>query len=90
MHRGPDAVIVLIFFFSGLILNARQIRSGLMDIKGIAIALSIILQVSLFPQYGMALMVCVLHHMIHLLMEGYLVGRLKGNGLTIEDGRLII
>jgi predicted Na+-dependent transporter len=52
MHRGPDAIIVLIFFFSGLILNARQIRSGLMDIKGIAIALAIILQVSLFPQCG--------------------------------------
>ena len=46
MHRGPDAVIVLIFFFSGLILNAREIRSGLMDIKGIAIALVIIFLVS--------------------------------------------
>ncbi|MBW1727317.1 MAG: bile acid:sodium symporter [Deltaproteobacteria bacterium] len=46
MHRGPDAVIVLIFFFSGLILNARQIRSGLMDIKGISIALVIIFLVS--------------------------------------------
>jgi len=46
MHRGPDAVIVLIFFFSGLILNARKIRSGLMDIKGIAIALVIIFLVS--------------------------------------------
>ena len=46
MHRGPDAVIVLIFFFSGLILNARQIRSGLMDIKGIAIALAIIFLVA--------------------------------------------
>jgi sodium/bile acid cotransporter 7 len=46
MHRGPDAVIVLIFFFSGLILNARQIRSGLMDIKGIVTALVIIFLVS--------------------------------------------
>ena len=39
--------------------------------------LSIILQVSLFPQYGLALVFCVLHHLIHLLMDGYLVGRLK-------------
>jgi sodium/bile acid cotransporter 7 len=46
MHRGPDVVIVLIFFFSGLILNAREIRSGLMDTKGIAIALVIIFLVS--------------------------------------------
>ena len=42
MHRGPDAVIVLIFFFSGMVLNARQIKDGLMDIKGILTALFII------------------------------------------------
>jgi len=42
LHHGPDAVIVLIFFFSGLILDSRQIKSGLMDIKGILIALMII------------------------------------------------
>jgi solute carrier family 10 (sodium/bile acid cotransporter), member 7 len=46
MHGGPDAVIVLIFFSSGLILNARQIGAGLMDIKGIAIALAIIFLVA--------------------------------------------
>ena len=39
--------------------------------------LSVILQVSLFPQYGVALVVCVVHHMVHLLMDGYLVGKLK-------------
>ena len=40
--------------------------------------LSVILQVLLFPQYGVALVVCVVHHMVHLLMDGYLVGKLKG------------
>lgn len=39
--------------------------------------LSIILQVTLFPQYGQALMVCVLHHLVSLFMDGFLVGRLK-------------
>lgn len=39
--------------------------------------LSVILQVSLFPQHGIALIVCVIHHVIHLLMDGYLVGRLR-------------
>jgi solute carrier family 10 (sodium/bile acid cotransporter), member 7 len=39
--------------------------------------LSIILQMSLFPQYGIALLVCVLHHIVHLMMDGYLVGRLR-------------
>ncbi|MFW6081586.1 MAG: bile acid:sodium symporter [Desulfosalsimonas sp.] len=39
--------------------------------------LSIILQVTLFPQYGQALMVCVLHHLVSLFMDGFLVGRLR-------------
>lgn len=38
--------------------------------------LSIILQVTLFGQYAQALMVCVLHHLISLLIDGFLVGRL--------------
>jgi sodium/bile acid cotransporter 7 len=40
--------------------------------------LSIILQVSLFPEFGLALVVCVLHHVIHLIMDGFLVEYLKG------------
>jgi len=39
--------------------------------------LTIILQVALFPQYGIALPVCVLHHIVHLVMDGYLVERIK-------------
>jgi sodium/bile acid cotransporter 7 len=39
--------------------------------------LSTILQVSLFPQYGLALVVCVLHHIIHLIMDAFLVQLLK-------------
>lgn len=39
--------------------------------------LSVILQLSLFPEYGIALLVCVLHHIVHLVMDGYLVERLK-------------
>jgi sodium/bile acid cotransporter 7 len=39
--------------------------------------LSVIIQVSLFPDYGLALVVCVAHHIIHLIMDGYLVRRLR-------------
>ncbi len=39
--------------------------------------LSVILQVSLFPQFGMALVVCVMHHIVHLIMDSFLVGRLR-------------
>jgi sodium/bile acid cotransporter 7 len=38
------------------------------------LTLSIILQVSLFPQYGIVLGYCVLHHIIHMMMDGYLAG----------------
>jgi sodium/bile acid cotransporter 7 len=44
--------------------------------------LSIILQVSLFPQYTVALLVCVLHHIVHLIMDGYIVERMKTDGLS--------
>ncbi|MBS0012879.1 MAG: bile acid:sodium symporter [Desulfobacterales bacterium] len=39
--------------------------------------LSIILQVTLFGQFALALMVCVLHHLVSLLIDGFLVGRLS-------------
>ncbi|MFP4572679.1 MAG: bile acid:sodium symporter [Desulfobacterales bacterium] len=38
--------------------------------------LSIILQVTLFPQYGQALMVLVIHHLVSLFIDGFLVGRM--------------
>ena len=39
--------------------------------------LSILLQVSLFPHYPDALTVCVVHHLLHLMMDGALVDRLR-------------
>lgn len=39
--------------------------------------LAVILQLLLFPQYGTVLVVCVLHHFVHLVMDGFLVGVLK-------------
>ena len=39
--------------------------------------LSIILQVTLFPAFGEALLVCVGHHFISLMVDGFLVGRLR-------------
>lgn len=39
--------------------------------------LSLILQVSLFPDYGLAMVVCVLHHITHLAMDGFVVQYLR-------------
>lgn len=36
------------------------------------LALALVLQVTYFPEFGMALLVCVIHHIIHLMMDGYL------------------
>jgi solute carrier family 10 (sodium/bile acid cotransporter), member 7 len=38
--------------------------------------LAVMLQVTLFPEYGQALIVCVLHHFVSLFVDGFLVGRL--------------
>jgi sodium/bile acid cotransporter 7 len=82
-------ILLLVFSFHAILLAAAGIftkclklgkgrRESVIFMGGQkTLPLSIILQVSLFPQYGLALVVCVLHHMIHLLMDGYLVGRLK-------------
>jgi solute carrier family 10 (sodium/bile acid cotransporter), member 7 len=82
-------ILLLVFGFHGILLAAAGVFTWLLKLgKGRresvifmggqkTLPLSIILQVSLFPQYGLALVVCVLHHMIHLLMDGYLVGKLK-------------
>lgn len=39
--------------------------------------LSVILQVTLFPEYGLALLVCVAHHFLSLMIDGFMVGRLR-------------
>ncbi len=34
--------------------------------------LSIVIQVTYFPQFGTALLVCVIHHVVHLMIDGFL------------------
>jgi sodium/bile acid cotransporter 7 len=82
-------ILLLVFFFHGTLLAVAGILIAFLKInKGKresvvfmgcqkTLPLSVVLQVSLFPQYGLALVVCVLHHIVYLLMDGYLVGKLK-------------
>ena len=39
--------------------------------------LSVMLQMTYFPEYGTALLVCVVHHITHLMIDGYLAVKLK-------------
>ncbi len=48
------------------------------------LALSVMIQVTYFSEFGTALLVCVLHHIIHLLMDGYLSTKMN-NGLTVKN-----
>ena len=41
------------------------------------LALSVMLQVTYFSQFGAALLVCVIHHIVHLMIDGYLSTRLN-------------
>jgi solute carrier family 10 (sodium/bile acid cotransporter), member 7 len=34
------------------------------------------IQISCFPEYGTALLVCVMHHILHLMINGYLAARM--------------
>lgn len=41
------------------------------------LALSVMIQVSYFDEFGTALLVCIIHHIVHLMMDGYLSAKLK-------------
>jgi hypothetical protein len=67
---GADAVIFLIFLASGLILNNEQIRKGIGEEGGA----TVIEKGRMMMQIALAF--CVIHHFVHLMMDGYLVHRL--------------
>jgi sodium/bile acid cotransporter 7 len=83
------AIVGMVFAYHGVLLGCawglirvagrrRGARESILFMGGQkTLPLSIILQMSLFPGYGIALLVCVLHHIVHLMMDGYLVERLR-------------
>jgi sodium/bile acid cotransporter 7 len=85
-------ILVLAFFFHAILLASGFLSTRLFHIprgrmesilfmgSEKTLPLAVLLQVKLFPQYGLALVFCVFHHFIHLLMDGYLVGRLASSG----------
>ena len=43
--------------------------------------LSIMIQVSYFSEFGIALLVCVMHHIVHLMIDGYLSAKMGEESL---------
>lgn len=82
-------IIIIVFCFHlCLVLSALWLTKVLKIAKGKresvifmggqkTLALSVILQVSLFPEFGLALVFCVVHHIVHLIMDAYLINYLK-------------
>jgi sodium/bile acid cotransporter 7 len=50
------------------------------------LALSVMIQVTYFNEFGTALLVCVVHHIIHLMIDGYLSAKMRRNATLIQGG----
>ncbi len=82
-------VIVTVFFFHLVLVGTALLATRMAGMnKGRresvifmggqkTLALSVVLQLSLFPEYAIALVVCVIHHIVHLIMDAFLVGYLR-------------
>jgi sodium/bile acid cotransporter 7 len=70
-------LLVAAFMFLSVFRIGRGKRESVIFMGGQkTLPLSVLLQTTLFPQYGLALAFCVIHHFVHLMMDGYLVHRL--------------
>ena len=82
-------VFLAVFIFHGVLLAVAILLTRMFNFKPgrresvifmgaqKTLPLSVILQVSLFPQFGLVLVVCVMHHITHLIMDGWMAARLK-------------
>lgn len=82
-------VIVTVFFYHLLLVGIALLATGMAGMHAgrresvifmggqKTLALSVVLQLSLFPEYPIALVVCVIHHIIHLIMDAFLASYLR-------------
>jgi len=73
-------VILLLFsFFSTRLLKIGKGRFESVIFMGSqkTLPLAIIIQLTYFTDYDSALLVCVIHHFVHLMIDGYLCTRIK-------------
>ena len=93
MGKGIELlyIFVLSFFFHLILLGVSFLLVSVFNVgKGRresiifmgsqkTLALALMLQVTYFPEFGMALLVCVIHHIVHLMMDGYLSTKMSHN-----------
>lgn len=72
------ALLALAFVFIRLFdIRKGKFESVLFMGSQKTLPLSVMIQMTYFPEFGMALLVCVLHHIVHLMMDGYLSTKLR-------------
>jgi solute carrier family 10 (sodium/bile acid cotransporter), member 7 len=90
IQRGDAvlAIVPLVTVFHGALLAAAVVLCRLLNIgtgrreavlfmgAQKTLPLAVMLQLTFFPTYGTALLVCVLHHIIHLMIDGYIAARM--------------
>jgi len=72
-------VLLLASFWTAGILKIDKGRKEAVIFMGTqkTLPLSVMLQITCFPEYGTALLVCVIHHIIHLMMDSFLSARMR-------------
>ncbi len=89
---GLDSIVMVLFVVSGfhlvlvvialtvtrIVRIPKKRRESIIFMGGQkTLPLSVILQVTMFSEFGIALVMCVTHHIIHLIMDAYLIRYLK-------------
>ncbi len=72
-------ILLILSFWCSRLLNIGRGRREAVIFMGSqkTLALSVMLQITCFPEYGTALLVCVVHHIIHLMIDGYLAVKIR-------------
>lgn len=82
-------IVILVFLFHSILLAAAFLLSNVLKLKSgkkesvvfmggqKTLPLAVIIQITFFSQYPVALVVCVLHHAVHLVMDSYIAGRIE-------------
>lgn len=74
-HGG---ILLAAFFMTRILGLAAGRREAVVFMGGQkTLPLSVLIQTAIFPQYGEALVLCVCHHVLHLIMDGCVLSLLK-------------